>query len=67
MLQAVAEDVWVHDGSVQMPVGPLHARATIIRRNDGGLIVHSPLAFDNATAAQIDALGPVSSRGTSSV
>lgn len=59
MLRSITDDIWVYDGSVNMPVGPLHARATVVRRRDGGLVIHSPLAFDDPAAAQIDALGPV--------
>lgn len=59
MLRPIADDIWVYDGSVQMPVGPLHARATVVRRRDRALVIHSPLAFDDLTVAQIDALGEV--------
>jgi hypothetical protein len=59
-LHPVAPDVWqVGDllalpGRVRLPVN-----ATIVRLPDGSLVVHSPVAFDDATAAAIDALGPV--------
>jgi hypothetical protein len=34
-------------------------RMTIVRLSDGGLFVHSPVALDPATKAEVDALGPV--------
>jgi hypothetical protein len=41
-------------GGVQMPLA-----AIVIRLSDGGLVIYSPAAFDDAQAAAIDALGPV--------
>ena len=37
----------------------LPSRATIVRLRDGSLVLHSPLAIDDATAMRIDALGEV--------
>jgi hypothetical protein len=60
MLQRIAEDVWAHDNDIRMPGGlRLPCRATIMRLSDGGLVLHSPLAIDDATAREIDALGDV--------
>ncbi|WP_437729067.1 DUF4336 domain-containing protein [Sorangium sp. So ce861] len=59
MLRTIAEDVWAYEKDFRMPVGDLPARATVVRRADGGIVLHSPLAFDDATAREIDALGEV--------
>ena len=32
---------------------------TIVRRPDGGLVVHSPIALDDAMRGEVDAIGPV--------
>ncbi|WP_437682543.1 DUF4336 domain-containing protein [Sorangium sp. So ce131] len=59
MLRAIAEDVWAYGGNIKMPFGRLPSRTTVVRRADGGLVIHSPLAFDDAAAREIDALGEV--------
>ncbi|KYG04006.1 hypothetical protein BE21_49025 [Sorangium cellulosum] len=59
MLRTIADDVWAYEKDFRMPVGYLPARATVVRRADGGIVLHSPLAFDDATARAIDALGEV--------
>jgi hypothetical protein len=59
MLRAIADDVWAYERDLRLPVGFLPSRATVVRRADGGIIIHSPLAFDDATARAIDALGEV--------
>ena len=56
-LTALADGVHVVDGS--LPGMPLPRRMTAIRRADGGLILHNPIAVDDATRAQVEALGPV--------
>jgi uncharacterized protein DUF4336 len=38
---------------------PMGARMTVVRLESGGLWVHSPLAIDAATHAELEALGPV--------
>lgn len=58
-LIAVADNIWI----VQSPhsfVG-LHigTRMTVVRLRSGALWLHSPVAIDDALAAEIDALGPV--------
>ncbi|WP_437958273.1 hypothetical protein WME76_00540 [Sorangium sp. So ce119] len=59
MLRAIAEDVWAYEKDFKMPFGDLPSRTTVVRRADGGVVIHSPLAFDDAAAAAIDALGEV--------
>lgn len=68
MLKQLDDDLWCVD-SVQRLGGGVHfpARMTIVRLpgeqaehgEQGDLWVHSPVAIDDALAAQIDALGPV--------
>src|SRR5688572_9253937 len=60
MLRPITDDIWGFEKDIRLPGGMnLPSRATIVRQADGGIIVHSPLAFDDATAKSIDALGEV--------
>jgi hypothetical protein len=60
MLKRIADDVWAHEKDIAMPGGMrLPCRATIMRLPDGRLVVHSPLAIDDATAKELDAIGDV--------
>ncbi len=60
MLKPIAADIWAHEKDVDLPLGlSLPGRATIMRVGDGGLMIHAPLAVDEATADRIDALGDV--------
>jgi hypothetical protein len=59
MLQEIAEDVWVAGSEMAVSGFPLEIRMTVIRRPDGGLILHSPIEIDDALAAELDAIGPV--------
>ncbi len=59
-LHAVADGLWVVDSELPLGLGssfPL--RATIARLPTGGLWVHSPVRFNQATADAIDAIGAV--------
>lgn len=60
-MQQIATDIWRLDGPdlsgfawVTMP-----ASTTVIRLPDRSLLIYSPIAFDDATAAAIDAVGEV--------
>ncbi len=60
MLKPIAADVWGHEKDIGLPLGlTMPGRATIMRLADGGLVIYSPLAVDDATAKEIDALGEV--------
>jgi len=60
MLKPIATDIWSHESDVRLPLGlSMPARATIMRLGDGGLVVHSPLPLDDATAKELDAIGEV--------
>lgn len=59
-LRALDRDLWCLDADLRIQAGfHLPVRMTVIRLADGGLWLHSPLAIDDATAAELDALGPV--------
>lgn len=59
-LRSIADDLWCADGDVFMP-GGVHfpARMTVIRLDDGSLLLHSPLRIDDDLAAELEALGTV--------
>lgn len=60
MLQPIAEDLWVQDTNLRLPGGlRLPSRATIVRLPGRKLLLHSPLAIDDATAEELEALGEV--------
>lgn len=60
-MNEIATDVWQVQGpALQMPGGfVLPASSTVIRLPDRRLLVYSPIAFDAAAAAAIDAAGEV--------
>jgi len=60
MLTPIAPDVWGAEDDLFMP-GGLHfpVRMTVVRLPDGGLWLHSPVPIDDALAAELAALGPV--------
>ncbi len=63
-LKPFAHDIWIADGpEITMRVGPISlpfpTRMTVVRMPDGNLWVHSPIAWNDALAAQIRDLGPV--------
>lgn len=57
-LRPIADDVWAAESELRMPLMVLPLRMTVIRIDDE-LWVHSPIALDDALAAEIDALGRV--------
>lgn len=63
-LKAFADEVWIADGpeiGMKYLGGhlPFPTRMTVVRLSDGGLWVHSPIAWDDGLGAQLQALGPV--------
>ena len=56
-LQALEENLWVVDGTIQMPPGPLPRRMTVARLASGELVVFSGIALDAVATAEIEALG----------
>ncbi len=58
-LRPLASGLWVADRPLPLAVGDIGARMTVVRLDDGGLLLHSPIKLDDATRAALDALGPV--------
>lgn len=56
-LRAVAENLWVVEGTIQMPPGPLPRRMSIARLGSGELVVFSAIALDDAAMAEVEGLG----------
>jgi hypothetical protein len=59
MLVPFADDVWTDARRGTFYGVQTGSRMTVVRLGDGGLFVHSPVALDAATRAEVDALGPV--------
>jgi hypothetical protein len=64
VLKPVAPDLWIADGPEigMATMGftlPFPTRMTLVRLQDGGLFVHSPIAPDAALMGQVAALGDV--------
>lgn len=57
MLTAVAEDIWAYEQDLRLPGLTLASRCTILRLGDGRLVIHSPLAVDDALAEAIARVG----------
>lgn len=60
-MQPIGTDIWhVQGRSLRMPGGvAMPLASTVVRLPDRSLVVYSPIDFDDATAAQVDALGDV--------
>lgn len=60
MLKRIGDDIWAQETEIKLAGGMrMPCRATILRLPDGQLVLHSPLAIDDATAKEIAALGEV--------
>lgn len=59
MFTRVAEDVWVEPRLAKFWGVETGTRMTVVRLQDGGLFVHSPVALDARTRDDVDALGAV--------
>jgi hypothetical protein len=58
MLTKITDGIWGYEQDLRLPLGVrLPSRTTIVRLADGGLVMHSPLGFDEETAQAIDDLG----------
>jgi hypothetical protein len=55
----LAPDLWVADRPLQLAVGDIGTRMTVIRLAAGGLWLHSPVPLDVGTRSALDDLGPV--------
>lgn len=58
-LTQIHDDVWVQSAELTMLGLHLGTRMTVVRLPSGGLWVHSPIALDEETTAQLRELGPV--------
>ncbi|MBX3203479.1 MAG: DUF4336 domain-containing protein [Labilithrix sp.] len=59
MLTPFADDVWIEDRPLRFLGVEVGTRMTIVRMQDGGLFVHSPVTLDDVTRETVDALGEV--------
>lgn len=60
MIENVCENIWVCRRDLKLAGVPFGTRMTVIRLQDGRLIIHSPVAIDDAEASELEALGEVS-------
>ena len=59
-LKPIAENVWIVDSGPIRPGGvPLPVRMTVLRLENGDLLLHSPTGLTEALVAALQALGPV--------
>ena len=59
MARQIADELWVFDRPLRILGVEVGARMTAVGLPDGGLLLHSPVALDEATEREIDELGPV--------
>lgn len=59
-LESVGPDIWVANGTEIKFMGMLlGTRATIVRLADGGVWMHSPVAYNSGLARAIETIGPI--------
>jgi hypothetical protein len=58
-LTMFAQDLWTVSAPLTMMGLRLGTRMTVVRLEDGGVLLHSPVAVDDALAKEIEAIGPV--------
>jgi hypothetical protein len=59
-LHPIADDLWGAEHDLFMPGGVhFRGRMCVVRLPDGGLVLHSPVPIDDALAAELAVLGPV--------
>lgn len=56
-IEKLNEALWRIEGD--LPGMPLKRVMVVARRKDGALLIHNPIALDDAAMAEIDAFGPV--------
>lgn len=56
-LEQAQSNLWHIEGAI--PNMSLRRRMTIVKREDGGLVIHAPLAANEETMSKIESLGPV--------
>jgi len=60
MFDPIADGIWCHRAQYRFGALELPHAVTVMRKRDGGLIVHSPAMIDDATREALDLLGSVS-------
>ena len=58
-LRQLAPNLWVAERPLNLAVGDIGTRMTVIRLADGGLFLHSTVRLDVQTRQALDDLGPV--------
>lgn len=59
-LRPLARDVWVAERTFRaLPGLDIGTRMTVVRLPGGGVVLHSPVAADEATRKAVEAIGPV--------
>lgn len=58
-LNRLADDLWEARDTLRMPGGVVFPLRMTVLRAGGGLVLWSPIRIDDALAAELDALGPV--------
>jgi hypothetical protein len=58
-MKQLDDDIWTDDDTHSMFGLRLTTRMTVVRLDDGGLWLHSPVALDDRRRAAVDDLGPV--------
>ena len=59
MLRKLAENLWVEERSQRFYGLEVGARMTVMRLEDGSLLLHSPVSLDPQLRSELDALGAV--------
>jgi hypothetical protein len=59
LTELVPGQVWLKEFPVRIAGGRLLTRMTVLRSDDGGVFLHSPVPMDDATRAAVERLGPV--------
>ncbi len=58
-MRELAEDLWVEDRRFRIAGLEVGTRMTVVRLEDGGLFLHSPVALDAELRAELSAIGPI--------
>ncbi len=56
-LVAIGEDIWSVTGKIDMPLGEVERRMTVVRLDDGRLVIFSAIALAEAEMSELERLG----------